>query len=194
MNHVTKYLKLIIVINIIFFFTSCSILKSQEQKTLDDIKQIAKLNFEMQFRSNKRAKVKKNEAYIYLTISQNERFIHFLLNEERMRSIIKDTTVLNQLFNNKEIEHYKKQLTNANDIEVVINFVDCDSIRKKPQIVRGVEVLSSSVFTMMFPVFSRDGNYAIFTSGMEGNFYGITIYKKYDNEWKGEYYFLAGIS
>ncbi len=39
---------------LLFILYITSIASAQEQKTLDDIKQLAKLNFEMQFRSYKK--------------------------------------------------------------------------------------------------------------------------------------------
>ncbi len=110
MNPVIEYLKKIVVVNIIFLFVSCSLLKSQEQRTLDDIKQIAKIHFENQFQINKNSKRGKNDTFIYFSINQEDNFKTFF-EEDKIKQYIKDSGVYKKLFNEKELIKFYKNKT-----------------------------------------------------------------------------------
>ncbi|WP_298419627.1 hypothetical protein [uncultured Kordia sp.] len=192
MNPVIEYLKKIVVVNIIFLFVSCSLLKSQEQKTLDDIKQIAKIHFENQFQINKNSKRGKNDTFIYFSINQEDNFKTFF-EEDKIKQYIKDSGVYKKLFNEKELINYRNQAEKY-DLESIREYVTSDKLKPKPITEEIRETILKKIYFMNTPVFNIDKTRAIFLAGVQANYVSIIVYKKHKKKWDIEHYFLIGFS
>ncbi|WP_298419626.1 hypothetical protein [uncultured Kordia sp.] len=120
----------------------------------------------------------RKDKYIYVKIFQNKNFKYFLNNNEKIKHVVKDSIILDLLFNEKEIENYKKQLTGNQNLKAIENYVISHELQPKPKEEKGrVTRIINNAYFMGIPVFSI-----------------LMIYKKEDNHWKGTHGFMIGIS